>query len=85
VRTNRLFVLAVMTALVGLVPWLAGVPLLLKLFGVVLTLVGLSIAYLTGSVMLTQRGTKGKTGCGSCETCSCSTGSSAGSSTAASV
>lgn len=75
-RTNRLFVLAVITTLVGLVPWLTGVPLLLKLFGVVLTLVGLLVAYLTGSVLLTER-RKSKSGCGACETCSCSTGSSA--------
>ena len=74
-RTNRLFVLAVATALVGLVPWLTAVPLAVKLLGVALTLVSLLVAYLTGSVLITQRG-KGKSGCGACETCSCSSGAS---------
>lgn len=73
-RTNRLFVLAVITALVGLVPWLTDVPLALKLFGVVLTLVGLLIAYLTGAVLISERARKGTSGCGACETCSCGTG-----------
>jgi hypothetical protein len=73
VRTNRLFALSVMTVLVGLVPWLTGVSLVLKLFGLVLILVGLLVAYLTGAVLLTQRR---KNGCSNaCDTCSCSSGS----------
>jgi heme A synthase len=78
VRTNRLFALAVVTALVGLAPWLTAVPLAIKLLGVALTLVSLLVAYLTGSVLITQRG-KGTSGCGACETCSCSSGASAAS------
>lgn len=77
VRTNRLFVLAVITALVGLVPWAAAAPLMLKIFGSLLTLICLLIAYLTGSVLITGRGAKPKSGCGACTTCSCSSGSSA--------
>jgi hypothetical protein len=76
VRTNRLFVLAVIAALVGLVPWVAGAPLLLKVFGSLLTLLCLLVAYLTGSVLITRRGEKPQSGCGACSTCSCTDGSS---------
>ena len=79
-RTNRLFALAVVTAIVGVLPWLAGVPLPLKLFGTLLTVISLVIAYLTGAVMISERR---ENGCGNCETCSCIAGK--GSSTAASV
>ncbi|HET9657571.1 MAG TPA: hypothetical protein VFP72_19630 [Kineosporiaceae bacterium] len=79
-RTNQLFTLAVITTVVGVLPWFSSLPLGLKLFGAVLTLVGLFVAYLTGSVMLAGRRAPaggGTGGCGACETCSCSTGSAA--------
>ena len=80
-RTNRLFALAVVTALVGVVPWLADVPLVLKFFGALLTAVALVIAYLTGTVMIAERKANG---CGKCETCTCIAGKGSGT-TAASV
>jgi hypothetical protein len=79
VRTNRLFVLAMITAVVGVLPWLTGVALGLKLLGAVLTLTGLLITYLTGSVLLARRRTPAAAsgGCGSCESCSCSSAGTA--------
>lgn len=79
--TNRLFALAVVTALAGLVPWLLDVPLVLRLFGAVVTLAGLAVAYLTGSVALASRraGARPAGGCGNdCSTCQCSGGGTSG-------
>lgn len=67
-RTNRLFALALVTTLVGLVPWLIGASTAVKLFGSILTAFALLIAFLTGSVMIAERR---KNGCGECDTCTC--------------
>lgn len=42
-RTSRLLAVAGITALLGLVPWLTGEPLLLRLFGALVSLAGLGI------------------------------------------
>lgn len=67
-RTHRLFTLALVTAVTGLAPWLTSTPIALKLFGSILTAFALLIAFLTGSVMITERRRRG---CGNCDTCTC--------------